>query len=194
MRQRRMVHKFEQHIPPRGLIDTVLEAALHAPSAGFSQGFAMLIIDDPERVRWFHNVTSSPDDPPELQELADARPPVVAIALVSSAVYTERYSRADKEFAGLQSAASWPVPYWWVDAGMAVMLVLLAAVENGLGGWFYGLDHGEDQVRRELSLPDGYAIVGVIGLGYKDARDRKLGSSVSIPRRRFEDVVRRDTV
>ena len=191
MRRRRMVHQFEPRLPPRDLIDTVLEAALHAPSGGFSQGFAMVVIDDPERVRWFHEATSSPDDPAELRDLAAARPPVIAIAMCNPSIYTERYSRADKEFAGLQSAESWAVPYWWVDAGMAVMLILLAAVENGLGAWFYGLHVAEDELRMKLGLPDGFLVVGVIGLGYKASEDRKLGSSVTIPRRRFEEVVRR---
>ena len=39
-------------------------------------------------------------------------------------------------------ADGWPVPYWCVDGGMAVMALLLAAVDEGLGALFFGLfDH-----------------------------------------------------
>jgi nitroreductase len=185
IRHRRMVHRFEQRPVPTETVDAVLETALHAPSAGFSQGFAMVVIDDPVKVRWFHETTGE-------EEVLGYGPPVLVLTVVNSGVYLERYSRPDKEEAGLQNAESWPVPYWWVDAGMAVMLVLLAAVDRGLGGWFYGLTRGEAEVSAGLGVPSGWEMVGVIGLGYKAADDRKMGSSTTIPRRSFNDVVRRD--
>jgi nitroreductase len=184
IRRRRIVHRFEQRSIPAETIDAVLETALHAPSAGFSQGFAMIVIDEPERVRWFHETTGE-------EEVLGFGPPVLVLALASAAVYLERYSRPDKVEAGLQKAESWPVPYWWVDAGMAVMLILLAAVDHGLGGWFYGVTEGQSEVLDRLGVPSGWEIIGVIGLGYQAADDQKLGSSTTIPRRVFDEVVRR---
>ena len=40
----------------------------------------------------------------------------------------------------------WPVPFWHVDAGAAMMLVLLAAIEEGLGG---GRLRSPGETRRE---------------------------------------------
>jgi nitroreductase len=182
LRRRRMVHRFEARQPPRELVDRVLEAALHAPSAGFSQGFLMTVIDDPERVPWFWQTAGTP---------REGGPPVIVVATVSRELYLERYRRPDKAAAAMQTAERWPVPFWWVDAGMAVMLVLLAAVENGLGGWFFGITQGIEDVLAGLGVPEGHEFVGVIGLGYAAADDRKEGSSVSIARRRFDEVVRR---
>ena len=180
-----MVHRFERRPVPAGLVDEVLESALHAPSAGFSQGFAMLVLDRPEEIEWFHRTTGAGE------EAREHGPPVLVLALLSAAVYVERYNRPDKSPAGLTSAERWPVPYWWVDAGMASMLVLLAAVERGLGGWFFGIARGQEEVLRELGVPKGWEIVGVVGLGYKAADDRQVGSPTVIPRRRFDEVVHR---
>jgi nitroreductase len=66
----------------------------------------------------------------------------------------------------------WPVPYWDIDAAMAVMTILLAAVDEGLGGWLFGLFHGEDELMRDLGVPEGPRPLGAIGLGYPDPRDR----------------------
>jgi nitroreductase len=180
-----MVHRFERRPVPPELVAEVLETALHAPSAGFSQGFAMVVLDGPDQVSWFHRTTAGGE------EVARSGPPVLVLALVSPGVYLERYNRPDKAPAGLTRAERWPVPYWWVDAGMASMLVLLAAVDRGLGGWFFGIAKGKEEVLRALGVPEGWELVGVIGLGYKSGDDRPVGSPTVIPRRRLDEVVRR---
>src|SRR3546814_20224002 len=52
------------------------------------------------------------------------------------------------------STGAWSVPYWWVDGGMAVDQLLLAAVEAGLGACFFGLFDPEPAVLAELGVPD----------------------------------------
>src|SRR5579859_5248983 len=159
IRKRRMVHSFQRTTPPPGLVDEILEAALHAPSAGFSQGFRLTVVDDWGRIQQLLKVAMKPEDP-WLARMLESGPPILAIATVSPAVYLERYSQPDKGEAGLEAADRWPVPYWWVDAGMAVMLILLTAVDRGLGGWFYGVTkEQEDVFRRELEIPAAHELV-----------------------------------
>jgi len=81
------------------------------------------------------------------------------------------------------------VPYWDVDTGMAVMLVLLAAVESGLGGWFFGLAWGERELMLELGVPDGCHPIGALGLGYAIPDGNPKGSAFSIRRRPVEAMV-----
>ena len=93
--------------------------------------------------------------------------------------YIERYSRPDKIAFGLDRADAWPVKFWDTDTAMACMLLLLAAVDAGLGGWLFGIPHGEAELRREFGIPDDRNVVGVVGLGYagvdeKPARLRVL--------------------
>ena len=165
VRRRRMVRRFESTPVPREVLLRVLEVARHAPSAGFSQGFDFIVLDEPAQVRRFLDLTEHPDFPYEPDEFKDP-PPCMVLAISNPPAYLERYSLPDKERFGLQKAEAWPVPYWDVDTGMAVMLVLLAAVGAGLVAWLFGLFYGEDALMRELGVPDGCRPIGVIGVGY----------------------------
>lgn len=90
--------------------------------------------------------------------------------------YLERYSEPDKASTGLGvSEEAWPVPYWLTDAAMAAMSMLLAAVDEDLGALFFGIFEGEDVVRAEFGVPDGYQAVGALALGHP-APDRSSGS------------------
>ena len=47
--------------------------------------------------------------------------PTLVVVLTNPEQYVQRYSEPDKSHTGLgDSTEAWPVPYWWVDAGMAV--------------------------------------------------------------------------
>ena len=47
----------------------------------------------------------------------------------------------------------WPVPYWFVDAGAALMMLLLASLDEGLAAGVSGvpLDVAEERGRRSGS-------------------------------------------
>ncbi|HEY1421203.1 MAG TPA: nitroreductase family protein [Candidatus Dormibacteraeota bacterium] len=189
MLRRRMVREFDSRPVPREVLMRVLEVARHAPSAGFSQGFDFVVLDRPDRIEWFLKVTEHPDFPREAGEFVH-RPTCLVLPIANKAAYLERYSRPDKERFGLQKAEAWPVPYWDIDTGMAVMLILLAAVEEGLGGWLWGISWGEREVLRELGVPEGCRPIGVIGLGYPLAGEAPTGSRFKIRRRSLESMVR----
>jgi len=188
IRKRRMVHRFAAQAVPRADLLRVLEVARHSPSAGFSQGFDFVVLDEPAQLEWFWKITEHPDFPYEPNELLD-RPPCVVLAIANKPAYLERYSRPDKARFGLQQANAWPVPYWDVDTAMAVMLVLLAATEAGLGAWFFGLAWGERALMQGLGVPDGCRPIGVIGIGYAVPDGNPRGSAFTIRRRAIESMV-----
>ena len=183
-----MVHRFIRKSVPRDLLLRVLEVARHAPSAGFSQGFDFVVLDEPQRLDWFWKVTEHPDFPYPA-DMRDARPPCIVLPIANVAAYLERYSRPDKSAFGKQAAESWPMPYWYIDTGMAVMLQLLAAVEDGLGGWFFGLNWGEKELLTGLGVPEGCRPIGALGLGYALPDQPKIGSAYSLKRRPLESMV-----
>lgn len=160
-----MIRRFDKRPVSRDVLLRALEVARHAPSAGFSQGFDFIVLDRPEQVDWFIKVTEHPDFPYEPEEFQDP-PQCIVLPISNKPAYLERYSRPDKERFGLQTEQAWPVPWWDVDTGMAIMLVLLAAIEEGLGGWLWGIFWGEQEVLRALGVPEGCRPIGVIGLGY----------------------------
>jgi nitroreductase len=74
---------------------------------------------------------------------------------------------------------------------MAAMLMLLAAVDEGLGGWLFGIFHGEDELLRWLKAPPGVRPIGALGFGYPHSDEARRGSALARARRPFEDVVHR---
>jgi len=189
VRRRRMVRRFEQRPLPPEVLDRVLESALHAPSAGFSQGTALLVLDEPGAVRRFWAVTAHPRFERRLDR--PAGPPVLVLVLSGKRAYLDRYAEPDKAGLGMDVEAGWPVPWWDLDAAMAAMLLLLAAVDAGLGGWLFGVFHGEERLLRDLGVPEERRLIGVVGLGYPAADDRPGGSPRRRRRRRLDEVVHR---
>jgi nitroreductase len=167
-----MIRRFTREPVDDERLLRILDIARHAPSAGFSQGFRLVVLHDPGRVEWFWRVTTPPDELSELDELIATGPPVIVLPFISKAVYLDRYSEPDKAGFGLETEESWPVPFWHVDAGMAIMLILLAAVDEGLHGWYFGIfQGGETDLLPQLGIPDQYALLGAIAIGHRAPDD-----------------------
>jgi nitroreductase len=188
VRRRRMVRRFDPRPLPGELLDRILRSATRAPSAGFSQGLDLLVLEGPEAVRGFWRATADPrfDKP-----YSTAEPPVIVLVLSDKQAYLDRYSAPDKAGLGMDTEAGWPVPYWDMDAAMAVMLMLLTAVDEGVGGWYFGVFHGAEALLDDLGVPRGRRLVGAVALGWPAADDRPVGSARSRPRRPLDEIVHR---
>ena len=190
VRRRRMVRRFDQRPVPREVIDRILDIARRAPSAGFSQGLELLVLDTPDAVDAFWTITRHPEFGWDEEDIA-VSPPVLVLPLPDARRYVERYSEPDKIRLGMNEERNWPVSYWDIDAAMAAMLMLLAAVDEGLGGWFFGIDHGERELLDHFGVPAHLHMIGVVGLGYRAGDEEPSGSWMSRRRRPFEDQVHR---
>jgi nitroreductase len=186
-----MVHAFEPRPVDRDLVDRLLDSARRAPSAGFSQGSDFVVLDDPAAVARFWELTDDPRFPVPADEVA-VGPPVLVLAFSDPGRYVARYSQPDKIAFGLDQADAWPVKFWDTDTAMACMVLLLAAVDAGLGGWFFGVAYGEDALRQELGVPDDRQLIGVVGLGYEGVDERPRGSAYSLSRRPLDEMVHRN--
>jgi nitroreductase len=194
LKRRKSVRAYDQRPVPREVLDRVLASVLHAPSAGFTQGNEFLVLDDPAAVAEFWAITDDPADPlsPEQQAVL---PPALILPLSNRTAYLTRYSAPDKAGYGLDQAERWPVPYWDIDAGMASMLILLAAVNEGLDAWFFGIFAGEKAMLAQFGVPDEFKPIGVIGLGYPAPADPNAarGSARRVARRSVEALVHRNS-
>src|SRR6476646_6944827 len=171
VRRRRMVRHYSDKPLPPEVIERILASALRAPSAGFSQGWAFLALTEPaDRARFWPFVPTRVAQTPTMQDA-----PLVVVPLAHKATYLERYAEADKGWQD-RMEARWPVPYWYVDTAMAALLMLLTAVDEGLGGLFFGVppEYHED-VLETFAIPHGRTIVGVVAVGYA-AADRRSPS------------------
>lgn len=169
------------------VLERVLGSARRAPSAGNSQGVELLVLVGPEETERYWALTLPRREGFRWQGLLSA--PVLVVPLVQDGAYTARYAEPDKAGTGLHEENAWTVPYWWVDGGMAVLLVLLAAVDEGLGAAFFGLFEHEDEVLRSFGVPPDRRALGTIALGHP-APDQP-GRSASRPRRSLDDIVHR---
>jgi nitroreductase len=92
---------------------------------------------------------------------------------VSEAAYHRRYQEPDKlDEDGKE--IEWPIPYWWVDSGAAMMAVLLAAVDEGLAAGFLGV-HSIPGLQSLLEIPADFTPIGIVTIG-RGLEDRRSGS------------------
>lgn len=176
VRKRRMVRAYDPERPvPRDALHRMLEAAIRAPSAGFSQGWDFVVLTEPADRERFWAATTDPDAEPDSWLAGMRTAPALVLCLSDPNRYLDRYAEPDKGWAD-RDVARWPVPYWDVDTGMAGLLVLLTAVDEGLGGCFFGVppEH-QAAVLDALGAPADRRIVGVCSLGYA-APDRRSPS------------------
>src|SRR3954454_24421481 len=141
LRQRRMVRHFLDAPVDSTALDRILVAGLRAPFAAFSQGYALLVLTEPDDRATFWEVTAVPQETASWSPSTLAgvkRAPVIAVALSSKRIYLDRYAREDKGWTD-RDEARWPVPYWHVDTGMVALLMLLQAVDEGLGALCMGI-------------------------------------------------------
>ena len=83
------------------------------------------------------------------------------------------------------------MPYWDVDAGMAALLILLTAVDEGLGACFFGIPPERIAAfRAAFGVPEDFRPVGCVSVGYAGAEDRR-SPSLRRGRRGIEEVVHR---
>jgi nitroreductase len=193
VRRRRMVRSFDRRPVPAAEVDRLIDLARRAPSAGNTQACQFVVLSgDQTALLWDVTLPPGPRRAGfRWQGLLDA--PVVVVPVVRPGAYVDRYAEADKASTGLGSGSdAWPVPYWWVDAGMAVHGLLLGAVDAGFGALFYGLFEHEPAVLAALGVPDGWRALGAVALGWPapSGADRP-GRSAARPRPPLDDVIHR---
>ncbi|MCG3753040.1 MULTISPECIES: nitroreductase family protein [Amycolatopsis] len=180
VRRRRMVRKFTDEPVAEESIRRIMRNALRGPSAGFSQGQAFLVLQGDD-VRRFADTLES-------WTLGDdtKAAPVIVIPFSVKDVYLDRYAQPDKGWTD-RSEDHWPVPFWYIDTGMAVLLILQTVVDEGLGAVYFGIG-AEDfgNLRAEFGIPDTHEPIGAIAIGHDADAKISAGASPATRRRKPE--------
>jgi nitroreductase len=161
--KRRAVRRFEEGGVDRAVIEGIARLAQRTPSAGFSQGQRLVVVTDREARRRVARACGEEeygdlDMGPWISECA-----AQFIPCVSAEIYHRRYQEPDKvDDEGRE--IDWPVPYWWVDIGATMMVIMLASVDAGLASGFAGT-FDPVALRAELGIPDEFVPIGVMPVG-----------------------------
>lgn len=185
-----MVRDYDPDRPvPDEVVDRLLDHAIRAPSAGFAQGWAFLVLTDSADRERFWSASTEPGWAPTAWLAGMRRAPLIIVPMSNRSAYLDRYAEPDKGWTD-RDEARWPVPYWHIDTGFAALLMLLTAVDEGLGACFFGIPPGRTAAfRAGFGVPEEYVPIGAITVGYP-MPDRR-SPSLRRGRRPVEQVVHR---
>ena len=196
VRRRRSIRRYGPEPVEPAVLDRILDAATRGPTAGYSQGQSYVVVTDPtmtrrlmaEMDRQEQELTGSPVPEPESEPPAFGAP-ILVVACTNEAEYHRRYQRPDKVLPD-GSEIPWPVPYWYVDIGCGIMLMLLAAVNEGLAACLIGVPFDVAPWRDILGMPEEVMPVGTVLIGQRAADEEKR--DLRARRRPQEDYVHRE--
>jgi nitroreductase len=170
---------------PSDVVDRIVANGLRAPSAGFSQGWGFLVLDDATDTARFWETISTGESRHE--RVYDA--PLIVVCFSHKDAYLDRYARPDKGWTD-RDESHWPAPYWDIDTGFAALLMLLSAVDAGLGALFFGIVPDKiAALRATFGVPDAYNPIGAVAVGYP--ADDTPSPSLKLGWRPVEEVVHR---
>jgi nitroreductase len=151
--KRKMIRRYEpDRTVPHEILEQIMRNAVRAPSAGFAQGWGFLVLDTAEAISRFRQA-ATPVEESEQWFAAQVTAPVIVIPMANKDVYLDRYTLPDKGFTDRRDEW-WPAPYWDIDAGFGALLILLSAVDHGLGACFFGIPRSRlDDVRETFAIP-----------------------------------------
>ena len=170
-----MVRRYTPDPVAADKLERIMSAARRGPSAGFSQGQSFVVVQSADLRSRIAVIAGEPEYLAKGFDAWLSVAPVHVVCCISEAAYHQRYNEPDK--LGSQGRErQWPVPYWYVDAGCSLMLLLLAAVDEGLAAGFLGLSEpGTDNLKDLLGIPEEVVPVGLVTLGLP-ATDRPSSS------------------
>lgn len=186
--RRRMVRNYQDRPVAPAALERIAEAALRAPSAGNSQAIGVVLVTDADTRKAIADIGDEASYVAQGFDPWISRAPAHIVLSVSEKIYRDRYAEPDKLGPDGQEI-DWPVPYWWVDAGAALMAVLLAAVDEGLAAGFLGV-HAVPDLAELLDIPEHRHPIGVVTVGHP-APDRRSGS-LDRPRQLRDAMIHRE--
>lgn len=186
-----MVRHYRPEPVPREVVERIVSTVRRAPSAGYSQGQRLLVVTEPRgRAEIARIMSDAGWTTPEDREPWLESAPVHVLVCTREDDYHDRYTSPDKLVEGEE--IDWPVPFWYVDAGAALMLLLLAAIDEGLAAGLSGMEGGAAAAIREtFGIPADLTVVALVTIGVPapDPGWSAVTSRRTQPRRPPADVV-----
>jgi nitroreductase len=174
VKKRIVVREFKK--PRTGKFDSdIIEIANNAvkiPTAGFSRGIEIITILNASNIKKISVIAN------EKKYMDAGKDPWISwsegiiIILINKISYVERYSKEDKNKS--LNPENWHIPYWYIDAGAALMNILLGSEDKKLGSGFLGGHNlNLDILKKEFNIPKNIEILGLVPIGVRKNIDKK---------------------
>ena len=168
LNNRKVVRNYKKTSLEDTKLKNISKFSIKIPTAGFSRGIEILNTFDVKKIKNVSKIFN------EDNFIKDGKSPWISnslalfFILLNEEAYHHRYSKNDKTNA--VNSKDWDVPYWYVDAGAAMMNCILLIEEKELSSGFMGL-HNIDRkkIHEEFKIPDTYQIIGMITAGAEDS-------------------------
>ena len=188
LRRRQMERSYTDQPVDDAALRRIVEAVRRAPSAGFSQGYRVVVVTDAKLRQQAADIAEA-----RYVELGFPRwiagAPVHIYVATREGAYRERYS--GESVRPGWSEIPWPVPFWWFDSGALFMLLQLAALNENLATGFFSSVYTDEleALAEVVGLPDGVALTGVITVGHLDRSRRMPIPPGAASRKSLEEIV-----
>jgi FMN reductase [NAD(P)H] len=190
-----MVRHYDPDPVPRETLERIVRTVRRAPSGGFSQGQRLIVVTDADTRARIAELLHEEEWVAQGQEAWLSVAPAHIVVCTREQDYHDRYNQPDKLTVTGGVEIEWPAPFWYVDAGAAMMLILLAAIDEGLAAGVYGVTVPEMQAFKDLlGIPeDVHVVAGVtVGRAKSDPNASRMSSRFTQMRRAPQEVVRWD--
>jgi nitroreductase len=154
VKKRKMIREYQQDRQiPTDIINKLLRNAQRSPSAGHTQVQEFIIVLDPVTKRKLCEASLGQ------RQVEDA--PVLIVVCSNTSRSVNRYRKRGTDF------------YSIIDGAFASMIILLSAINEGIGASFVGAFE-DNKVTKILGLPVHVKPIGIIALGYPAEKPERL--------------------
>ena len=168
LNNRKVVRSYQKVKVDKNNLENIAKYAIKIPTAGFSRGIEILNTFDIEKIKIVSKIFNENYFKKNNQSPWISNSLGLFFLLINEDAYHKRYSSSDKKNA--VNSKEWDIPYWYVDAGAALMNCLLLIEEQGFASGFMGLHNIErNKIHDLFKIPSDYQIVGMVTAGVEDS-------------------------
>ena len=174
VKKRIVVREFKE--PRTGKFDPdikeIASNGVKIPTAGFSRGIEVLTILNHDNINKIAIITNEKKYTSKGLDPWISWAEGIIIILINKNAYIERYGKEDKNSS--LNIENWHIPYWYIDAGAALMNILLGAEDKELGSGFLGGHNIElNNLKSEFKIPKEIEVLGLVPIGVRKHNDTK---------------------
>lgn len=145
-------------------LQKVIDYAIKIPTAGFSRGIEFLHISKKENINKLAKLANEESYVQKGFNKWISNSLSIYLILINEKAYHDRYSEKDKK--NSTQSYEWIVPYWYVDAGAAMMNCMLLIEEIGLKSGFLGSHNMKSsEIKSLMKIPESYQLLGFVTAG-----------------------------